>query len=295
MRLPNVFTAMADIFMGFWLTHETLSPVSVFVLLLISSSCLYTAGMVLNDVFDEEQDRRERPQRPIPSGRIPMKPAKLLSWTLMIGGIAIGVTAAALSGRLQPVIAAAILAALILFYDLSAKRTEGGTVVMGACRAFNVVLGMSASLGDWDPTFVLPASGIGMYVIGVTWFARREATVSQKNQLIIGFCIILLGMGALYWATNVLPWEMRSSVLQPKSKPWILLWIALSTLIGWRFVRAIIWPEPALVQAAVKSGILAIIVLDAVVVFAVRGCWPAIAILLLLVPAIALGRWVYST
>ena len=70
MRLPNVFTAMADIFMGFWLTHETLSPIGVFLLLLASSSFLYTAGMVLNDIFDLEQDRRERPQRPLPSGRI---------------------------------------------------------------------------------------------------------------------------------------------------------------------------------------------------------------------------------
>ena len=32
--------------------------------------CLYAAGMVLNDAFDAELDARERPERPIPSGRI---------------------------------------------------------------------------------------------------------------------------------------------------------------------------------------------------------------------------------
>jgi hypothetical protein len=49
------------------------------------------------------------------------------------------------------------------------------------------------------------------------------------------------------------------------------------------------------VQAAVKAGILGIIMLDAVTVFAVRGPIPAIAIFLLIVPTIALGAWVYST
>jgi 4-hydroxybenzoate polyprenyltransferase len=64
MRLPNVFTAMADVAMGFWFTHESLSPLGQLVLLLISSSCLYTCGMILNDVYDLEQDRRERPNFP---------------------------------------------------------------------------------------------------------------------------------------------------------------------------------------------------------------------------------------
>ena len=70
MRLPNVFTAMADVAMGFLFTDEAFQPLLTFILLLITSSCFYIAGMVLNDCFDVEQDRRERPQRPIPSGRI---------------------------------------------------------------------------------------------------------------------------------------------------------------------------------------------------------------------------------
>ncbi len=48
---------MADVAMGFLLTHDTISHVGAFVHLLITSSSVYTAGMVLNDVFDREQDR----------------------------------------------------------------------------------------------------------------------------------------------------------------------------------------------------------------------------------------------
>ena len=47
-RLPAVFTAMADIFLGYLLTHATLHPLSNFGLLLLASSCLYLSGMVFN-------------------------------------------------------------------------------------------------------------------------------------------------------------------------------------------------------------------------------------------------------
>ena len=70
-RLPNVFTAMADIAMGFWFTQPMFSVRMrlVFALLLLASSLMYTAGMVLNDVFDLEIDRQERRSRPLPSGQ----------------------------------------------------------------------------------------------------------------------------------------------------------------------------------------------------------------------------------
>ena len=35
-----------------------------------ASSCLYLAGMALNDYADREVDAVERPARPIPSGRV---------------------------------------------------------------------------------------------------------------------------------------------------------------------------------------------------------------------------------
>src|SRR5262245_28722487 len=70
-RLPNVFTALADIALGALVTAALPAHWPAFVLLLLASACLYSAGMVWNDYFDLEQDRRERPFRPLPSGRIP--------------------------------------------------------------------------------------------------------------------------------------------------------------------------------------------------------------------------------
>jgi 4-hydroxybenzoate polyprenyltransferase len=53
-------------------------------------------------------------------------------------------------------------------------------------------------------------------------------------------------------------------------------------------------PTPTQVQRAVKWLILGLIGLDAVLAFLVVG-WPGLLILLLLIPAILLGRWLYST
>src|SRR5271166_2427559 len=66
-RLPNVFTAFADICLGALAAHILPDKWLPFVLLLLSSGCLYCAGMVWNDFFDIEQDCKERPFRPIPS------------------------------------------------------------------------------------------------------------------------------------------------------------------------------------------------------------------------------------
>ena len=108
-RFPAVFTAMADVFLGFLLVHVELSPTREFGLLLAASSCLYLAGMVFNDVFDRKVDARERPNRPIPSGRVARDEALAIGLTLS----AFAVVMLALFAN--PV-AAGLLAFTIFFY-----------------------------------------------------------------------------------------------------------------------------------------------------------------------------------
>src|SRR5207248_5643169 len=77
-RLPNVPTALADICLGALAAGALPGRWLSFALLLPASACLYCAGMVWNDYFDVEQDRRERPSRPIPSGRMTRREAARL-------------------------------------------------------------------------------------------------------------------------------------------------------------------------------------------------------------------------
>ena len=82
-RLPNVFTVLADVSAAFLLVSQGPYPVGRFVLVVLAGVALYWAGMVLNDVFDIDRDRQERPARPIPAGQIPLGQAKAAGWGLL--------------------------------------------------------------------------------------------------------------------------------------------------------------------------------------------------------------------
>src|SRR6516164_6711151 len=69
-RLPNVFTAAADSLAGWLLVGGTLAEPRRWLPLAAASMVLYAAGMALNDYFDVDIDRVERPGRPIPTGRV---------------------------------------------------------------------------------------------------------------------------------------------------------------------------------------------------------------------------------
>src|SRR5438094_447674 len=113
-RLPNVFTALADIGLGGFAavaTGDVAPPWPMLLLLPAASACLYSAGMVWNDFFDLEQDRRERPFRPLPSGEIHPRQAAVLGTLLLLAGV----TFAGLSGwrdgeyQLRPLVIACAL------------------------------------------------------------------------------------------------------------------------------------------------------------------------------------------
>jgi 4-hydroxybenzoate polyprenyltransferase len=299
MRLPNVFTAMADVAMGFlfiqssgwrwdaWWDSGALG------MLLAASSLLYIAGVVLNDVFDLEIDRRERPERPLPSGRVSVSAARRLGWRLLIIGVLLGSGAGLFVGHLRPGTIAALLATCILLYDAWLKRTPVGPLAMGACRMLNVLLGMSAIDVPLHAEHWLVAGGIGVYVAGVTWFARREAAESSRLQLTLSTIVMIAGIAMLAAFPN---WSDRT-ILRVQLDPghWYLLTGVLGLMIVWRCVWAVIGPIPARVRMAVTQCVLSIVMLDAVTCYAVRGVFWAAMILLLLLPAMFLGRWIETT
>src|SRR6185436_7411617 len=130
------------------LTHRDLSRQGEFGLLLLASAGLYLSGMVFNDVFDRVIDASERPERPIPSGRVP------LGYALSFGGglMGVGFLAAVANGWQSAIIAFALIWAIFL-YDAFLKSTPLGPLVMGACRFLNVMLGASTTL---DPSVEVP-------------------------------------------------------------------------------------------------------------------------------------------
>ncbi len=295
-RLPNLFTAFADVLLGFFISHNIGGPYPTpwlaLVMLLGTSGFLYTAGMVLNDVFDAEVDARERPDRPIPSGRVPWEVAQLIGFEFLIVGTALGWGVSWLDGGLRAGLLATMLAVAILLYDKILKRTPVAPLVMGSCRFLNVLLGMSTLAGPLEAWHYLIAAGIGVYIAGVTWFARTEARVSNRFLLGWGVLVMAQGIALLAWFPSWLtdvslratPEEIASEIVR-----WQWMMSLLGALIIWRPLWAVIDPTPRRVQFAVKHCLLSLIVLDATVCLVVGGRIEGLVILLLLVPAVGLG------
>jgi len=101
LRISNLPTILSDCAVGLCMAMAAYSlwqgPASAMDLLqdnpwLIAGVCvgmcmLYLGGMVLNGIVDRHIDALERPSRPIPSGRIPLRVAWTVAVVLMLGGL----------------------------------------------------------------------------------------------------------------------------------------------------------------------------------------------------------------
>ncbi|MFJ3197348.1 SCO3242 family prenyltransferase [Streptomyces griseoviridis] len=168
LRLPVLFTVPGDALAGAAAASATVNSRTL--LAIGSSLCLYQAGMALNDWADRDEDTRDRPHRPLPSGRV--RPASALTASCVL--TTAGLTLAARAGR--PALAvAAPLAATIWAYDLALKHTPAGPVAMAAARGLDLLLGAAATTGrarDAVPSATLLAT----HTLAVTTVSRRETT-----------------------------------------------------------------------------------------------------------------------
>ena len=285
LRAGNVFTAISNILAGFLLARGEWQPVLPLLFLILSSAMLYLAGMVLNDVFDLEEDRIHRPERPLPSGRIDPQLAKIVGLGFLVDGLFFAGIAGWFLESWLPVVVAVSLAAAIVAYDAWLKNTPFGPLSMGMCRVLNVLLGASAAthLPEGNAVY-LYASAIGVYTVGLTMFARNESGFasnesgqSQKRDLLIAEVVIFLGLAlvmalpeSLSLAVPLLAWSMTAMVC--------------GLLAVWPFFRVLAQPTPQNVQEYVSRLIVMFILLDALACAAVAG-WPAsLVVLALLVP-----------
>lgn len=126
-RPANLPTAAADIFAGtaiggLYLEQNLLEVQSSewglsFLFLVLSSVFLYAGGVILNDVFDYRLDKIERPERPIPSGVVPLVSASIYGFSVLLMGIGFAFLVSLLSGLI-----AVALSLSILLYDGLAKK-----------------------------------------------------------------------------------------------------------------------------------------------------------------------------
>jgi 4-hydroxybenzoate polyprenyltransferase len=268
-RVANLPSALANVWMGMLIATGGWLPVWQWLLLSLASAALYTAGMVLNDWWDVEQDQRERPERPLPSGRIKTNTAGWAGFLLLGCGVGLAGCAGVLASSMtwRPLAIAGLLAIAILLYDIVLKRTVAAPWVMGACRGLNVLLGASPALtlGGWSG-FAPPVLGLAacltVYVAGITWLARSEAGVVRRGPLVLGSVLIGLALAGYVWVVQSAEFlQMVGGARQVGLYPLLILAIGFPILKrAWRAIGNL---QPRTVQGAVVTALRSMVFLDA--------------------------------
>ncbi|HEX5177203.1 MAG TPA: UbiA family prenyltransferase, partial [Chthoniobacteraceae bacterium] len=173
LRAPNLFTVPGDPLAGFLLaTFGVLRPAALFAV--GASLCFYAAGLLLNDLCDLEEDRRDRKLRPLPSGAVDVQRVRAAACALALAGLGALVLGAGTRGFCVGLVLCAAIAA----YNMVTKRWEiVGAVNMGLCRALSLYAGSVVAYPTAFPrtrSVILGASIIGIYIAAVTNLARHE-------------------------------------------------------------------------------------------------------------------------
>src|SRR5918996_1339412 len=135
-RVSNTPTVVSNAVAGALLA-STAAETGTVALVALAMALFYTAGMVLNDLADAEVDRRERPERPIPSGAISPAAALAAFCALVAAGLAILATE-----DVGP-----LLAGIALFDALAVASVEGAAAAVGVClAAFLATIGLQTRI-----------------------------------------------------------------------------------------------------------------------------------------------------
>ena len=325
-RAPNLFTVPSNILAGYFaIAPVGVTDIGALLLLVISSIFLYMSGIILNDYFDIEVDRRERPNRPLASGRIEKRIALAIAViSIIIGNIL------ALVVSLTTLAVSASLTSVIIAYNYRLKRNAiGNPLTMGLARFLNVVLGGSPALGlviitHQDYTLlVFIGYSLFLYTAAISILSRKEIASTQMftrsswipvflSFSIVSFTIVsiltvgLLGYFQIWFIFNLIIFScvMTATFLQLIMK--LRKLTNISAEIGHRKENDIRLTEERVqnnscskaaqeIQLTIKIMILSIIVLDSVFLSGLVGIATGMAILLLVIPPILLGRRLYVT
>lgn len=269
-RPANLVTAAADVAAGYAIAGSL--GWEKLALLAAASMLLYAGGVTVNDAFDAPRDRIDRPERPIPSGRVSRPSAFAFGAVLFGAGIVIAgaVSAASLT-------VAGTIALAALFYDAGAKHHRWlGPLTMATARALNLLLGVSSA-----PALLLTAAAFALlpfaHVATLTFLSRGETGGAVPWTIPAAIAVSLI-LAPLLIVTAPDPFA---------AAPYAVAYAALLAPSYWTLRRE---PSDRAVRRAVRTGVLALIALDAALAAGHAGWVYGLAVLALWPVAVWLAR-----
>lgn len=183
---------------------------------LVSASLMYTGGMVLNDAFDADFDRRFRRERPIPSGAVAEPRVWQAGWSLLGAGF-LGLAVQGLGTALL----AALLAGCVVLYDAFHKRTTLSPLIMASCRFLLFITVAEAADRGLTGEAMWASLALSGWIVGLSYIARRESRRGPMALWPLAFLALPAvlavlvhgdapGMGILIGAALFLAWAFWS-------------------------------------------------------------------------------------
>jgi 4-hydroxybenzoate polyprenyltransferase len=288
MRPANIVTAWADILAGFAASGSGLIFVELIngeasftnfialAWLLLATTGLYGGGIVFNDVFDAELDQKERPKRPIPSGRVSRENAALLGSILF----AIALLAAAQVSLLSTILALVITFTALLYDSLAKHHGFFGPLNMGLCRGSNLLLGVSAVPGMLSERWYLALIPV-LYIAAITAISQGEVHGGKRITGVVAVILMVIVLTAVVVLSFFTEYSLNAA---------LPLAILLAVRVLPNFIQAAREPVPEKIRHAVKVGVLSLIILDATLAAGFAGFAYGLLVLILLPISMSLAK-----
>lgn len=249
-RVSNLPTVWTNLLAGIVLAGGVLGDVRA-PLLLVALTLFYVAGMYLNDAFDADVDAVERPERPIPAGRVSRRSVFAAGFTMLVAGVLLMHLAGSVAGTAPwPGLAGLALAAAIVFYDWSHKANPASPLVMGLCRMLIYVGAALCFVVPPPEVLLIGAVVLVCYLIGLTYVAKQENLGQVRNMWPLAFLAVPVLYGVVLAAETSWTWPFWAAFVA-----WVLL-----------ALRFVVRRAQGDIPRAVVSLIAGISLLDAVLI-----------------------------
>ena len=160
LRPLNLFQAALAVLLTTAILGE-IEQVGILLLLILSVILINGAGNIINDIYDIEIDRINRPQRPLPSGQMQVSTARIYMFNLF----ALGILAASLISLVTFYIAALIATPLLIAYSARLKRLPLiGNILVSFMLGLTFIY-VGAAFGQIETTLIMAGLAFGFSLI----------------------------------------------------------------------------------------------------------------------------------